>query len=145
MSTDIPSSTDAAPSRRSARARLRERLARVAHDGPIMAPGAFDGLSARLVEQAGFEAVYLSGFAVSASLLGQPDVGLLSGSEMADSARRMVAAVAQAKQSLSTLRRQARRATQHSMKFLRWLRAAIRYQLAEAPAVLRLKALYATL
>src|SRR5664279_107956 len=94
MSTDIPSSTDAAPSRRSARARLRERLARVAHDGPIMAPGAFDGLSARLVEQAGFEAVYLSGFAVSASLLGQPDVGLLSGSEMADSARRMVAAVA---------------------------------------------------
>src|SRR5664280_2256905 len=59
-----------------------------------MAPGAFDGLSARLVEQAGFEAVYLSGFAVSASLLGQPDVGLLSGSEMADSARRMVAAVA---------------------------------------------------
>lgn len=57
----------------------------------------------------------------------------------------IVAAVAHAKESLSTLRRQARRATQHSVKFLRWLRAAIRDQLAEAPAVLRLKALYATL
>ena len=57
----------------------------------------------------------------------------------------MAAAVAQAKESLSTLRRQARQATQYSVKFLRWLRAAIRDQLAEAPAVLRLKALYATL
>ena len=57
----------------------------------------------------------------------------------------MVAVVAKAKESLSTLRRQARRATQHSVKFLCWLRAAIRDQLAEAPAVLRLKALYATL
>ena len=59
--------------------------------------------------------------------------------------KQMVAAVAKAKESLSTLRRQARRATQHSVKFLRWLRAAIRDRLAEAPAVLRLKALYATL
>jgi len=57
----------------------------------------------------------------------------------------MVAVVAQAKESLSTLRRQARQATQYSVKFLRWLRAAIRDQLAEVPAVLRLKALYATL
>ncbi len=57
----------------------------------------------------------------------------------------IVAAVAKAKESLSTLRRQARRATQHSVKFLRWLRAAIRDQLAEVPAVLRLKALYAQL
>jgi hypothetical protein len=59
--------------------------------------------------------------------------------------KQMVAVVVQAKQSLSTLRRQARRATQQSVKFLRWLRAAIRDQLAEAPAALRLKALYATL
>jgi hypothetical protein len=59
--------------------------------------------------------------------------------------KQMVAAVAKAGQSLSTLRRQARRATQHSVKFLRWLRAAIRDQLAEATAVLRLKALYANL
>ena len=59
--------------------------------------------------------------------------------------KQMVAAVTKAKESLSTLRRHAWRATQHSVKFLRWLRAAIRDQLAEAPAVLRLKALYAQL
>ena len=57
----------------------------------------------------------------------------------------MAGVVAQAKESLSTLRRQGRRDTQHSVKFLRWLRAAIRDQLAEAHAVLRLKSLYATL
>ena len=60
---------------------------------PILAPGAYDALSARLVEQAGFDAVYLTGFGASASLLGRPDVGLLSFAEMADQARRLVAAV----------------------------------------------------
>ena len=48
-------------------------------------------------------------------------------------------------QPLSTLRLQALRATQLSVKFIRWLRDALRYQLAEAVAVLRLKHLYATL
>jgi hypothetical protein len=55
-----------------------------------------------------------------------------------------VAAVAKAGETLSTLRRRALRATQYSVKFLRWLRAAIREQLAETPAVLRLKTLYAS-
>jgi hypothetical protein len=56
-----------------------------------------------------------------------------------------MAAVAKAGKSLSTLRRQAGRATQYRVKFLRCLRAAIRNQLAEATAGLRLKTLYATL
>lgn len=73
-----------------ARARLRALLADPA---PLIAPGAYDALSARLVEQAGFEAVYLTGFGTSASLLGRPDVGLLSGAEMVDQARRLVDAV----------------------------------------------------
>jgi 2-methylisocitrate lyase-like PEP mutase family enzyme len=60
---------------------------------PVIAPGAYDALSARLVEQAGFDAVYLTGFGASASLLGRPDVGLLSGTEMVDHARRLVQAV----------------------------------------------------
>jgi len=60
---------------------------------PVLAPGAYDGLSARLVEQAGFPAVYMTGFGASASLLGRPDVGLLSFAEMADHARRLVQAV----------------------------------------------------
>jgi 2,3-dimethylmalate lyase len=73
------------------RARLRELLASDA--GPLVAPGAYDALSARLVEQAGFDVVYMTGFGTTASLIGRPDVGLLSGTEMIDNARRIVAAV----------------------------------------------------
>src|SRR3954451_24686334 len=72
------------------RARLRELLA---GPGPVVAPGAYDALSARLVEQAGFDAVYMTGFGTTASLIGRPDVGLLTGSEMVDNARRIAAAV----------------------------------------------------
>jgi 2-methylisocitrate lyase-like PEP mutase family enzyme len=79
----------AAP-RPNARRRLRELIA---DGGPLLAPGVYDGLTARLAEQAGFGAVYMSGFGVTASLLGRPDVGLLSGTEMADAARRIAQAV----------------------------------------------------
>jgi 2-methylisocitrate lyase-like PEP mutase family enzyme len=58
-----------------------------------MAPGAYDALSARLVEQAGFDVVYMTGFGSTASLVGRPDVGLLTGTEMIDNARRIAAAV----------------------------------------------------
>ena len=51
---------------------------------PLIAPGAYDALSARLVEQAGFDAVYLTGFGASASRIGRPDVGLLSAADMTD-------------------------------------------------------------
>jgi 2-methylisocitrate lyase-like PEP mutase family enzyme len=58
----------------SARQRLRNRL----KSGPvIIAPGIYDAYGARLVEQAGFEAAYMTGNGVSASLLGRPDVGLV--------------------------------------------------------------------
>jgi 2-methylisocitrate lyase-like PEP mutase family enzyme len=60
---------------------------------PVVAPGAYDALSARLAEQAGFGAVYMTGFGASASLLGRPDIGLLSFAEMVDHARRLAAAV----------------------------------------------------
>src|SRR3954447_7681439 len=76
--------------RRIPRARLRELLA---EPGPLVAPGAYDALSARLVELAGFDVVYMTGFGTTAALLGRPDVGLLSGAEMIDNARRLVAAV----------------------------------------------------
>src|SRR5580698_8086489 len=71
--------------------RLRELLA---GDELIVAPGAYDALSARLIEQAGFDTVYMTGYGASASLLGRPDIGLLSFGEMADQARRLVQAVA---------------------------------------------------
>lgn len=70
-------------------ARFRELLAA---DGPVLLPGCYDGLGARLIEQAGFDAVYMTGFGTSASLLGRPDVGLLGMTEMVDNARRIVAA-----------------------------------------------------
>src|SRR5215208_4900209 len=71
-------------------ATLRELLA---GPEPVLAPGAYDALSARLVERAGFPAVYMTGFGASASLLGRPDVGLLSFDEMAGHARRLAQAV----------------------------------------------------
>ena len=73
-----------------AMATLRELLA---GPEPVLAPGAYDALSARLVERAGFPAVYMTGFGASASLLGRPDVGLLSFDEMAGQARRLAQAV----------------------------------------------------
>ncbi len=74
----------------SAARRLRELMS---GDEPVVAPGAYDALSARLIEQAGFGAVYMTGFGTAASYLGRPDVGLLGMSEMADQARRIAAAV----------------------------------------------------
>jgi carboxyvinyl-carboxyphosphonate phosphorylmutase len=75
---------------RTPRARLRELISA---SPPLVAPGAYDALSARLIEQAGFGAVYMTGFGTTASLIGRPDVGLLTGAEMVDNARRIVAAV----------------------------------------------------
>jgi len=59
----------------------------------LVVPGAFDALSARLVEQAGFPAVYMTGFGVSASRLGLPDLGFAGLAEMVDQARNLAAAV----------------------------------------------------
>jgi len=60
---------------------------------PLVLPGCYDALSGRLVEQAGFDATYMTGFGTTASLLGRPDVGLLGMTEMVDNARRIAAAV----------------------------------------------------
>lgn len=51
----------------------------------LIAPGVYDGLTAALAQQAGFEALYLSGAAVAYTRLGRPDIGLTSVTEMADS------------------------------------------------------------
>ncbi|MCW4385489.1 isocitrate lyase/PEP mutase family protein [Salinibacterium sp. SYSU T00001] len=59
----------------------------------IQAPGAADPLTARLVEAAGFPAVYMTGFGATAARLGSPDIGLLTQTEMADHARNMTRAV----------------------------------------------------
>lgn len=65
-----------------AAARLRELLA---GDGMLLAPFVYDGFTARIAEEAGFDAVYMSGFATSMSR-GLPDVGLLTQTEMTQNA-----------------------------------------------------------
>jgi 2-methylisocitrate lyase-like PEP mutase family enzyme len=69
---------------------LRQLLAR---DPFVIAPGAYDGLTARLVELAGFSAVYATGAGISNSQLALADVGLLTMSEMLDQVRKMTGAV----------------------------------------------------
>jgi 2-methylisocitrate lyase-like PEP mutase family enzyme len=59
----------------------------------LVVPGAYDGVSGKLVEQAGFPAVYMTGFGTSASRLGQPDLGFAGLAEMADHVRNLAAAV----------------------------------------------------
>jgi 2-methylisocitrate lyase-like PEP mutase family enzyme len=74
----------------SAPARLRALLR---EDGMVVAPGAYDCISARVIAQAGFPAVYMTG-AGTAAMLGYPDFGLVTMSEMAENAGRIAAAVA---------------------------------------------------
>jgi len=81
---------NARPPLMSAAARLRARLA---EGGIVAAPGAPDALTARLVEKAGFDAVYMTGLGATAARVGQPDLSILTQTEMADHARAMVRAV----------------------------------------------------
>ena len=73
-----------------AAARLR---AEIAKGRIVMSPGAPDSVSARLVEKAGFPAVYMTGFGATASRIGTPDIGLLTQTEMTEHARNMARAV----------------------------------------------------
>ncbi len=77
MSSEVPFATEK-------RIRLREL---VKEEGCTPAPGAYDVLSAKLVEQAGFDVAYVGSFASAASAFGLPDVGALTLTEMVNSAR----------------------------------------------------------
>ena len=59
----------------------------------VVAPGAPDSLTARLIQKLGFDAVYMTGLGVTAKHLGTPDLGLLTQTEMADHAKNMVRSV----------------------------------------------------
>ena len=73
---------------------LRRRLHElVERKQGLVVPGAYDCVSARLVERAGFQAVYMTGYGTSASRLGLPDLGFAGLAEMADHARNMASAV----------------------------------------------------
>ena len=74
-------------------ANVEDRTARlhslVAAPEIVVAPGAFDCITARLVDKAGFPAVYITGSGVSMSALGAPDVGLMSYGEIFDRVQRI--------------------------------------------------------
>ncbi len=60
---------------------------------PLALPGVYDALSARLAEQAGFKAAFVSGYSLSAANLGEPDFGFIGHAEIVDAARRICGAV----------------------------------------------------
>jgi len=70
--------------------RLRRRLQQ---PGILVMPGCHDAMSARLIEEAGFEIGFMSGFAVSGARLGMPDAGLISYGELVDQAANICRAV----------------------------------------------------
>ena len=61
--------------------------------GSLVFPGVYDPLSAKVAERAGFPLGFVSGYGVSATLLGEPDLGLLTQTEIVDRARRICGAV----------------------------------------------------
>ena len=65
---------------------LKQRLAQAR---PVLAPGVYDALSALVAEQAGFEALYLSGASIAYTRLGRSDVGLTTFTEVADTLARI--------------------------------------------------------
>jgi methylisocitrate lyase len=69
--------------------RLRELL----NAGPVMMPGAFNALSAKMIQRAGFEALYLSGAVLANSVGGLPDIGLMTLTEARDHAEKIARAV----------------------------------------------------
>lgn len=74
--------------------KLTTKLRKLIKRGEILvAPGAFDALSAKLIEAVGFDAVYMTGFGTAASIFGIPDIGLLTLTEMVENARRLSNAV----------------------------------------------------
>jgi carboxyvinyl-carboxyphosphonate phosphorylmutase len=73
---------------------MATRFKRLVHDGRILQmPSAYDCLSAKIAEQAGFAAIHMGGSGSSASVLGMPDLGFMTLTEMVEHARNMVFAV----------------------------------------------------
>jgi 2,3-dimethylmalate lyase len=65
----------------------------LAGGGPVVIPGVYDALSAKLAARAGFRALLVSGYCLSATRLGEPDFGLVTQTEVLDAAARITAAV----------------------------------------------------
>jgi len=60
---------------------------------PLVIPGVYDAIGAKIVEKVGFEAMFQTGYGTSATLLGMPDYGFIGSTETVDNARRICHAV----------------------------------------------------
>jgi 2,3-dimethylmalate lyase len=61
--------------------------------GQLVMPGVFDALSAKIAARAGFEVIFITGYSLSATLLGEPDFGLLTQTEVVNAAQRVCSVV----------------------------------------------------
>ena len=59
--------------------------------GQLVMPGVYDALSAKIAARSGFEVVFITGYSLSATLLGEPDFGLLTQTEVVNAATRICA------------------------------------------------------
>jgi len=62
-------------------------------NGQLIMPGVYDALSAKIAQRAGFEVVFVTGYSLSATLLGEPDFGLLTQTEVVNAAQRICSVV----------------------------------------------------
>ena len=65
----------------------------LAQQGQLIMPGVYDALSAKIAARAGFEVIFITGYSLSATLLGEPDFGVLTQSEVVAAARRVCSVV----------------------------------------------------
>jgi len=65
----------------------------ITEKGQLVMPGVFDALSAKIASRAGFEVIFITGYSLSASLLGEPDFGLLTQTEVVNAAQRICSVV----------------------------------------------------
>jgi methylisocitrate lyase len=65
----------------------------LSENGQLVMPGVFDALSAKIAARAGFEVIFITGYSLSASLLGEPDFGLLTHTEVVSAAQRICSVV----------------------------------------------------
>ncbi len=65
----------------------------LAQHGQLIMPGVYDALSAKIAARAGFEVIFITGYSLSATLLGEPDFGLLTQTEVVSAAQRICSVV----------------------------------------------------
>src|SRR5437763_13802124 len=65
----------------------------LADHGQLIMPGVYDALSAKVAARAGFEVIFITGYSVSATLLGEPDFGLLTQTEVVSATQRICSVV----------------------------------------------------